>query len=157
MVVEWIIENWLLSAGIVILVVYAIGDHIKKKRMQKEKEAYNKRLKEEEEEAMQEEHTEEEPITLETNEKVPFQSYFKMPGTKKDKAPEETLKDYSKDIIETRKAMEDKIKKEKETIQKELADTKKKREDIQKQGMALAELYDRMIEREQQLETLLQQ
>ena len=177
-IIEIITDNMLLSVGLALLVAYFVFGKVKKylakKKMKQKKEDEARLIKIKAEDLQREEQRNQE------QQKVQEEEQKKMEEIKKeeknyiaydDESDDELLKrafsnikeepkkelirdeldSLSKNIANNADELTKKMQQEKEDLKQELLETTKKKREIQKRGMELAQLFDLYKEREEQL------
>jgi hypothetical protein len=166
-IIEFVKTNWLLVIGVVALIIYAIWDYVKKNKAKKKREEMRKRFEAEQYEAREflkqqrpPEQENEFDYTpryeeLRRKEEPNLSSYF---TDKKETSKEVSmdLKDFTVQVMNEKSEVEKHIKTQIDELKKELSETTKKKEEIRKQGIALATLFDKYKEREEQLRRIIE-
>lgn len=164
-IIEFVTDNWLLTIGVAALIGYAVWDFIKRKKNQKrkkeaaaeiERSIRRERLNEMERREQKETQNYSEPEPRIKTENNSLSNYF---AEKKEVSKETNLnlKDFSIQVFNEKGELEKQIKNQNDEMKKELSEVIKKKDEIKKQGMALAALFDKYREREEQLKKILEQ
>lgn len=160
-VIEFVKTNWFLVIGTAAIMSYATWDYIKRKKVEKKREILRQQY-EAEQIAIERERKHEAQYMNEEyeapsvkREEIHLSNYF---TDKKETSKEINmdLKDFSIQVMNEKNEVEKHIKNQADILRKELSDTVKKKEDVKKQGIALANLFDKYREREEQLRKIIE-